>query len=90
MNNKFQNNNNNLIQIWNNKIQLTQKETDIIYEQMEETIKIFNELNINYHLIVGSALGQARHKGIIPWDDDIDFGIHEKDSDKLWKNRDLF
>ena len=48
--------------------------------------KICAEADIDYTLFGGSMIGAVRHKGIIPWDDDIDIRIWYNDYQKLKKN----
>jgi len=48
--------------------------------------KVCEEHNLRYFIIAGTLLGAVRHKGFIPWDDDLDIAMPRRDYDLLSKH----
>ena len=52
-------------------------------EILKSVIKFLNDNKINYFICAGTFLGAVRHKGFIPWDDDVDIAITRPQYNKL-------
>ncbi len=50
---------------------------------LDELQALFNKYGLLYYADFGTLLGAVRHKGIIPWDDDIDISMPRADFMKL-------
>lgn len=55
------------------------------YQILIEFDRICQENSLTYCLAYGTALGAERHKGFIPWDDDIDVHMPRKDYERLFE-----
>ena len=64
----------------------TLKETQsYLFDLLKYSCRILENNNLNYSLAYGTLIGAARHKGFIPWDDDIDIVMPWNDYLKMLK-----
>ncbi len=52
-------------------------------EMIEFVECICQQNDLDYFLLGGSAIGAVRHKGFIPWDDDMDIAMRRNDFEKF-------
>lgn len=50
---------------------------------LRDFVSICKKYNLTYFALAGTGIGALRHKGFIPWDDDIDVALPRKDYEKL-------
>lgn len=66
-------------------MELTAEQITMLKEKELELLKAFisvcEQLDLTYFVVGGTLLGAVRHKGFIPWDDDIDIGMLRPDYD---------
>ncbi len=61
---------------------------ELLLELLLEFDRVCTKYNLPYFLNCGSAIGAARHHGFIPWDDDLDVCMYQKDFDVLKSHAD--
>ncbi|MCD8008841.1 MAG: LicD family protein [Clostridiales bacterium] len=69
-----------LIVLTDTKVKQVQK---IELEELKDILDVCCSCKINYHLTGGSALGAVRHKGFVPWDDDLDIDMSRADVNRF-------
>lgn len=57
----------------------------IILSIAKDIDELCKKYNIDYYLLGGSCIGAIRHKGFIPWDDDLDIIMTRENYDKFLK-----
>lgn len=61
--------------------------TRVLQLKLLELMKMFHNVcecnNIQYFMLGGTMLGAVRHKGFIPWDDDMDVGLPRQDYERV-------
>lgn len=66
---------------------MNEKELELYKQKIKDVLRFFDdfcrEYNLRYFAACGTAIGVVRHKGFIPWDDDVDVYMLREDYNRL-------
>lgn len=57
----------------------------VLFDMLVQIDEICKENGVRYSLSSGTVLGAVRHKGFIPWDDDLDLMFMRDEYEKFLK-----
>jgi hypothetical protein len=69
---------------WDHENRAKRRALEVLFR---ESNLFLRNLGVDYWLVFGTLLGYFREGGIIRHDYDIDFGAHESEYERIWKNR---
>lgn len=69
--------------IYSNECEYLREAHRINILMMKELDRVCRKYDIPYYIICGSLIGVVRHKGLIPWDDDVDVAFTRQGFEKL-------
>lgn len=81
---------------WKEEQEYLEKAHEILVKLMKLFDEVCSKYKLRYYVTCGSLIGVVRHKGLIPWDDDIDIAMPRKDFEilkkrvKEWQTDELF
>lgn len=71
-------------------MELTKEQLEGLKQKELELLRIFiricKERKLRYYILGGTLLGAVRHRGFIPWDDDIDVGMPRRDYERFLRH----
>lgn len=68
------------------KLISTDEQKKILFDILKQIHSFCEKNDIRYSLMFGTLLGAVRHKGFIPWDDDVDVAMPREDYEKFVKS----
>lgn len=67
------------------RVSQLQEHQQALFILLREFDRVCRQLDIRYVLFAGTLLGSVRHKGFIPWDDDLDVLMPREDYERLMR-----